>query len=151
VEERGSLSLTLRNPEDQFEFIPFELGLDDAISQTDPLHDATPVSFTDRGLADRSLAGDMDRTIGLASERVTLDDLLGLPPRPKKVEMEVFLGSTKQVLEFNEYDAANFDILRQGAGIRTPIAADIPLHRDRNSATQTGDTRRLYTTSSAGQ
>lgn len=153
VEGRGSLSLTLRNPEDQFEFIPFELGLDDAISQIDtPLHDATPVSFTDRGLADRSLGGDMDRTIGLASERVTLDDLLGLPPRPKKVEMEVFLGSTRTVMEFDEYDAANFDILRQGAGIRTPIAGDIPLYRDRNVTAQAGGgARGLYTSSSAGQ
>ena len=149
VEDRGALSLTLRNPEDQFEFIPFELGLDQTISQMEAQHDATPVSFTDRGgIADRGAAGDIDRALGLASERVTLNDLLGLPPRPERFEMEVYMGSSRQVHEFDNYDADNFDILRQGAGIRTPIAGS-PRYPE-NATTQT-DGRSLYTSGSAGQ
>jgi Flp pilus assembly protein CpaB len=145
VEERGSLSLTLRNPEDQFEFIPFELGLDESISQIDTMHGATPVSLVDREIADRGAGEDIDRALGLASERVTLDDLLGLPPRPKKVEMEVFLGSQRSVLEFDDYDTDNFDILRQGAGIRTPIAGDPQGYGD---SSRHGP-RSLYTSGSA--
>lgn len=145
VEERGSLSLTLRNPEDQFEFIPFELGLDETISQIDTQHGATPVSLVDRDISDRGAGEDIDRALGLASERVTLDDLLGLPPRPKKVEMEVFLGSARSVLEFDEFDSSNYDILRQGAGIRTPIAGD---PRGFGNAGHNGP-RNLYTSGSA--
>jgi hypothetical protein len=125
VEGRGALTLTLRNPEDQFEFVPFDLGMNDGLSQVDPRHGATPVSYVaDRTdfVADRGEVGDLSRAIGHASERVTLEDLLGLPPAPKKVQMEVYLGSSLQVHEFNQYDTDSFDYLNQGGRIQTPIA-----------------------------
>jgi hypothetical protein len=100
-------------------------------------------------MADRGADGDIDRALGLASERVTLNDLLGLPPRPKRFEMEVYLGSQRQVHEFDNYDADSFDILRQGAGIRTPIAGNSPYPG--NATTQNNEPRSLYTSGSAGQ
>jgi Flp pilus assembly protein CpaB len=125
VEGRGALTLTLRNPEDQFEFVPFDLGMaDDSLSQAEPRHGATPVSYVaDRTdfVADRGEAGDLSRAIGHASERVTLEDLLGFPPAPRKVQMEVYLGSNLQVHEFNEFDSGS-DYLNQGGRIQTPIA-----------------------------
>jgi pilus assembly protein CpaB len=129
VEGRGELSLTLRNPEDQFEFVPFDLGTEGGVSQADPQFGAVPVSFladrtgrTDIDSDDVRAVGNLDRAIGHASERVTLDDLLGWAPRPKKVQMEVFLGAQREVKEFEEYNTKRVDVLRQGGRIRTPIA-----------------------------
>lgn len=143
VEGRGELSLTLRNPEDQFEFVPFDLGTEGGVSQADPQFGAVPVSY----LADRTggaadvdrddvrVVGDLDRAIGHASERITLDDLLGWAPKPKKVQMEVYLGAQREVKEFEEYNTTRVDVLRQGGRIRTPIAG--------NSALPPGSTAQL--------
>jgi len=129
VEGRGELSLTLRNPEDQFEFVPFDLGTEGGVSQAESQYGAMPVSYlADRvGLADVDrddvrVVGDLDRAVGHASERITLDDLLGWAPKPKKVQMEVFLGSQREIKEFEEYNTNRIDVLRQGGRIRTPIA-----------------------------
>lgn len=126
VEGRGELSLTLRNPEDQFEFVPFDLGTEDSMSGLDGQFSAAPVSYlADRVGADRDdtfRMGNLERAIGHASERITLDDLLGYQPRPKKVQMEVYLGAQREIREFEEYDEQTVDVLRQGGRIRTPIA-----------------------------
>lgn len=126
VEGRGELSLTLRNPEDQFEFVPFDLGMEDSVSSLDGQFSAAPVSYlADRAAIDRDdtlRVGNLERAIGHASERITLDDLLGYQPRPKKVQMEVYLGAQREIREFEEYDEQTVDVLRQGGRIRTPIA-----------------------------
>jgi hypothetical protein len=156
VEGRGELSLTLRNPEDQFEFVPFDLGTEGGVSQADPHFGAVPVSY----LADRAglvgadvdrddvrVIGDLDRAVGHASERITLDDLLGWAPRPKKVQMEVFLGAQREVKEFEEYNTKRVDVLRQGGRIQTPIAGNPAVPSD--STAQVDHTPGQFVTSGA--
>ena len=59
----------------------------------------------------------MDRFVGNASERLTLDDLLGIKPAPKKRVMEIYLGAQRTVINFDDAaQDANAD-----ARIRTPI------------------------------
>lgn len=150
VEGRGALTLTLRNPEDQFEFVPFDLGMQDATADT--RHGATPVSYVaDRTdfVADRGSVGDLERAIGHASERVTLDDLLGLSV-PKKVQMEVYLGSSLQVHEFHQYDTDNLNYLNQGGRIQTPIARQPAVEPATAQSTSDGN-REFVTTGAAGQ
>lgn len=150
VEGRGALTLTLRNPEDQFEFVPFDLGMQDATA--DVRHGATPVSYVaDRAdfASDRGSISDLERAIGHASERVTLDDLLGLP-KPRKTQMEVYLGATLQVHEFNQYDADSFEYLNQGGRIQTPIARQPAVDPSTAQSTPSGS-REFVTTGAAGQ
>lgn len=152
VEGRGALTLTLRNPEDQFEFVPFDLGMtDNGLSQAAPQHGATPVSYVavrSDFVADRGEIGDISRAIGHASERVTLDDLLGLPPKPEKVQMEVYLGASLEIHEFNQYDADSFDYLNQGGRIQTPIARQPAVDP---ATVQNTDPSQFVTTGAAGR
>lgn len=175
VEGRGDMSLTLRNPKDDFQFAPVEVGggmrpdlhknsaglepIPDEEFQTVPSRhvnksdvatptnkddftaaaSAQPPKFTvdenadddqitaalvgaiakaDRNLTDRNLAdGQVDRVVGNASERLTLDDLLGIKPAPKKRVMEVYLGASRHVINF---DDPSQDV-NSDARIRTPI------------------------------
>lgn len=161
VEGRGDMSLTLRNPKDDFQFAPVEVGggmrpdlhkkstdlvpVPDEEFQTVPSRhvnqnsvktpNATqPAKFAvdenadDEQIAaalvgaiakaDRDLAdGRVDRFVGNASERLTLDDLLGIKPAPKRRTMEIYLGAQRTVLNFDEgTQDANAD-----ARINTPI------------------------------
>ena len=115
-------------------------------------HGATPVSYvSDRTgfAADRGDIGDLDRAIGHASERVTLDDLLGLSV-PKKVQMEVYLGATLQVHEFHQYESDNLNYLNQGGRIQTPIARQPAVGPATAQSSNTGS-REFVTTGAAGQ
>jgi Flp pilus assembly protein CpaB len=114
VEGRGALTLTLRNNEDRFESVPFDLGMNAENSRTAGI----PVAYT----ADSAAIGDLNHTIGHASERVSLEDLLGLPRQPKKLKMEIYLGSQLEVHEFDRRNGDDFDQLMRGGRIRTPIA-----------------------------
>lgn len=117
VEGRGALTLTLRNPGDEFETVPFQIGTIDAPGHAASQQGVDPVSY----VADRSDIADLERAIGHASERVTLEDLLGLPPTPKKVQMEVYLGATREVREFEQSAASERDYRIEGGRIQTPI------------------------------
>lgn len=125
VEGRGELSLALRNPADTFQYSPIDLSdFDPRIGQ---------VSYTDKALARHAARNESTREAetveGLladGSERVTLNDLLGIQrPRPKK-EMEVYKAGAKEVLAF-EYDGdTDLQLLDRGGRIRVPIAHDLP-------------------------
>jgi len=184
VEGRGDMSLTLRNPKDDFQFAPVEVGggmrpdlqrktndlvptPDDEFqtvqsrkTNVDPKTDAeviqpktaqtsnaarkpsgvvTPKFVVDDQADDDQIAaalvgaiakadneltadGNVDRLVGNASERLTLDDLLGIKPAPKKRTMEVYMGASRKVINFDE----NQQDVNADAPIRTPVVGTQP-------------------------
>ncbi len=174
VEGRGDMSLTLRNPKDDFQFAPVEVGggmrpdlhkkstdlvpVPDEAFQTVPSRHASknivktpnttqPGKFAvdenandDQILlalngaiskADRTLSDDgVDRFVGNASERLTLDDLLGIKPAPKRRVMEIYLGARRAVVNFD--DAAQDT--NADTRINTPIVGIPPKTPNVNSA-----------------
>lgn len=184
VEGRGDMSLTLRNPKDDFQFAPVEVGggmrpdlhrktndlvptPDDEFqtvqsrkANVDPKSDAeatppktaqtsnaaqkpsgvvTPKFVVDEQADDDQIAaalvgaiakadnemtadGNVDRLVGNASERLTLDDLLGIKPAPKKRTMEVYMGASRRVINFDE----NQQDVNADAPIRTPVVGTQP-------------------------
>lgn len=184
VEGRGDMSLTLRNPKDDFQFAPVEVGggmrpdlhrktndlvptPDDEFqtvqsrkADVDPKTDAevkqpktaqtsnaaqkpsgvvTPKFVVDDQADDDQIAaalvgaiakadnaltadGNVDRLVGNASERLTLDDLLGIKPAPKKRTMEVYMGASRKVINFDE----NQQDVNADAPIRTPVVGTQP-------------------------
>lgn len=120
VEGRGELSLVLRNPKDDYRFMPFDPGFDRGLSQVGngqllpvsfPANTATTADAATKGTDASRRNGDrikadgadgIDRVIGNASERVTMDDLLGMTANPTKKKMDIYLGSQKSSLEFEE-------------------------------------------------
>lgn len=143
VEGRGELSLTLRHPDDDFQFAPFDPALerslsgltDDAAVNTTSGFPATAsttaaaASKASRKAETESIEG-VDGVIGNAAERLTLADLLGVSTELTETKMEVFLGSDKNVLTFEEPQNDNPELLRRGGRIRTPIV-DFPARRRR--------------------
>ncbi len=174
VEGRGDMSLTLRNPKDDFQFAPVEVGggmrpdlhkkssdlapVPEEEFQTVPsrhVNEAKPATFSTTpptkfvvdenadddqiaaalvgsiAKADRDLAdGRVDRFVGNASERLTLDDLLGVKPAPKRRVMEVYLGPQRTVINF---DDPTHD-LNADAQIRTPIVGNPATQPNMNTA-----------------
>lgn len=125
VEGRGEISLVLRHPDDDFQFLPFDPSLDGALSETDRMRPnvlaaSFPVNAAAAGVESDSIDG-IDRIIGNASERVTMEDLLGLSASPREQSMDLYLGSQKQTLKFDEPAADELRVLRQGGRISTPI------------------------------
>lgn len=144
VEGRGALTLTLRNTDDEFESVPFDLGARDGADHIESQFGPIPVRY----VASRSGLAELEHTIGHASERVTLEDLLGLPGKPRKVQMEVYLGSNLEVHEFNQIDPDSSEYLLRGGRIQTPIVRQPPAAPD----TARNPTRRSTAiTSAAGQ
>lgn len=130
VEGRGELSLALRHADDTLDMAPFDIGqLDPSLGTMNP--DLMMVSHANDSVADRvdradrtdaNERGSLEGIIGDSSERVTLDDLLGLGRDGEKRQMEVYLGAAKSVLEFEEpYDSPQ-PMLTPTGRIRTPIA-----------------------------
>lgn len=169
IEGKGDMSLTLRNPKDDFQFAPVEVGggmrpdlhktttdlkpIPDEEFQTVPVRQVnaaksdapvatkpvapsstTPAKFVveedadDEQIAaalvgaiakaDRELVdGRVDRFVGNASERLTLDDLLGIKPAPKKRVMEIYMGARRTEINFDDRTQdVNGDV-----PIRTPV------------------------------
>lgn len=185
VEGRGDISLTLRNPKDDFQFAPVEVGMrPDLYKKTHDLNpepdeefkaittrkaqeatkpqamaaekksnDASarasgakfpPKLMVDDNadddqiaasllgaitMADRELAaeGNVDRVIGNATERLTLDDLLGIKPAPRKRSLEIYLGSQRTVVNFDEGSQDNSDPRIQTPIVGTPASRPNPL------------------------
>jgi pilus assembly protein CpaB len=169
VEGKGDISLTLRNPKDDFQFAPVEVGgmrpdlfkrthdlrpepdeefqtvpprnssvqtpeaktaktgVDDAMAAKVPPRFVVDENADDEeiaaslvgaiAMADRAIVdGHLDRVVGNAAERLTLDDLLGIKPTPKKRSIEVYLGAQRTVINFDEGTQDSSD-----ARIQTPI------------------------------
>jgi Flp pilus assembly protein CpaB len=127
VEGRGSLSLTLRNPQENFDTVPIDLGRVDPLARLEPSvdPDAVPISFH----ADGSSNETFETAIGAINERLTLDDLLGFPSRAPKKQMEVYLGSAKSIVEFEDPQPDSYRMLLNGGRLRTPIAHEPQLSR----------------------
>jgi len=125
VEGRGEISLALRNPNDNFNYSPIDLSNANA--------QLGQVSYRG-GLVRHAIETDtsfdadtLDQLMTDRSERVTLNDLLGIPhPRPKK-EMEVFRAGQKEVLAFETDNESDLQLLDRGGRIRVPIAHDLPV------------------------
>lgn len=129
VEGRGELSLALRHADDTLDMAPFNIGqLDQSPDAMSVAAGVIPVSHANDSKADRAdrtgakESNSLDGIIGDSSERVTLDDLLGFGGEPEKRTMEIYLGATKSVVEF-EQPAEDLQPTFTPAGrIRTPIA-----------------------------
>lgn len=140
VEGRGELSLTLRHPDDDFQFAPFDPALERSLSGLTDDAAVLPASFpaaaatttaaskaASRKAESEKIEG-VDTVIGNAAERLTLADLLGVSSEPRESKMEVFLGASKSVLTFDEPENETPELLRRGGRIRTPIV-DFPGNR----------------------
>lgn len=156
VEGRGELSLTLRNPKDDFQFAPVEVGMrpdlfkqkqglqptpdeqfqtviarkpnnatrDSASPSRDDSADAGQLAKADEKVdADRSKDDHRDRFVGNSSERLTLEDLLGIAPAPKRRVMQVFRGGALELLNFDEPGTTTSSA---DARISTPLIGSIP-------------------------
>ncbi len=122
VEGRGELSLALRNGNDNLGVLPFNLG---AVSHSrpalpHPIDVESGATLTGVGTSH----GSVNELLTANAERVTLDDLLGLPANQPPRQMEIYLGSDKKVVEFARDPEEGTRILQKGGRIRTPIAHD---------------------------
>lgn len=158
VEGRGEISLTLRNPKDDFQFAPVEVGMrPDLFKQTSGVQPIPEEAFqtvrqrnpnaqsntgdpksSNRDSADEEILAKADknadadadrseeninRLIGNASERLTLEDLLGIRPPPKKRILQIYRGGSLQLVNFDEpSEAVNLD-----PRVATPLAGSIPV------------------------
>ncbi|MFP6763143.1 MAG: Flp pilus assembly protein CpaB, partial [Planctomycetaceae bacterium] len=89
VEGRGELSLTLRHPDDDFQFAPFDPALERSLSGLAEDAAVMPASFPATAASKASSSktesesiDGIDSVIGNASERLTLSDLLGISADP---------------------------------------------------------------------
>lgn len=145
VEGRGEVSLVLRHPDDDFQFLPFDPALERTLSDLDRLGiDAaneaglreyatarTAANAATTAAAPEAIEG-VDRVIGNAAERITMDDLLGLPSEPRQLQMEIYRGASKDVATFEESAEETLETLRRGGRISTPIV-ELPV-RPRKTA-----------------
>lgn len=145
VEGRGELSLSLRNPDDfgNFEFAP--VNLDSQVNATAPSQFQT-VNFSNANSSTSStsssssssssnsgadLFGSMNLVLDDASERVTLDDLLGMEANPEKKQLHLYIGGSRQVIEFDGTPEEEAQPLRHGNRVQTPIAGRPPMQKSK--------------------
>lgn len=164
VEGRGEISLTLRNPEDDFqnfEFAPVNLNggtvqnghdlsnadlvnyvsFNSSAANTSSANSSSTASSSSSSSSSKSgansgaeLLGSMNLILDDASERVTMDDLLGLSSKTQKKQMAVFSGGSRTVLEFEEVEEDPL-ILRRGKRVQTPIAGRPSIPRNTEQVT----------------
>ncbi len=151
VEGHGEISLTLRNPDDfgNFEFSP--VNLENQV-QSDKLemleqvmfNSAANVNTTNSSASSSSSSsssskssgadfGSMNLVLEDASERVTMEDLLGLEANPKKKQLSLYKGGNREVVEFEEPAEDKSEILRTGKRVQTPIAGRVPARRNQEN------------------
>lgn len=124
VESRGELSLTLRGDTD-VEVLPFDLGPQNPfLGRLDANPEAEPISLT--ADTSRKEGSTMGSLVGNSVERVTLDDLLGIPAKLPTRQMEIYMGAEKTVVQFEQSASRSLQLLQNGGRIRTPIAHDSP-------------------------
>ena len=142
VEGRGEITLTLRNPNDEFgnfEFSPVDLDNQVRRNKKELLHSVSFKSSTSSSTSSASssgadVLGSMEMVLEDARERVTMDDLLGIPADPPKKQIAVYKAGAREVLEFEVPVVEAPQMLRQGGRVRTPIAGRQPIHQDRDTA-----------------
>lgn len=165
VEGRGEISLTLRNPKDDFQFAPVEVGMrPDLFKQTSGLKstpdevfqkvpkrnpssdstedDSTPFKEESTSLRRNSAGEDVlakvdkndkntdadrvdeniNRLIGNASERLTLEDLLGVRPPPKRRTLQIYRAGSLQLVNFDDPTMT----VNPDPRVTTPLAGTIP-------------------------
>ncbi len=151
VEGRGDISLTLRNPKDDFQFAPVEVGMRPDLFKLSQSLQPTPdeefqnvparkplkvaealatlgrADAADADKADKKADADrseehVDRFVGNSSERLTLEDLLGVKPAPKRRIMEIYRAGALQLVNFDE---PNPDV-NTDTRISTPLAGSLP-------------------------
>ncbi len=139
VEGRGEVSLMLRHPDDDFQFLPFDPALERTLSDLgrigidvpaapgfEPFNNARTAAKTAApGAAPEAIEG-VDRVIGNAAERITMNDLLGVPEEPKQRTMEIYRGAGKSVEVFEESSEERLETLHRGGKISTPIV-EVPV------------------------
>ncbi len=139
VEGRGEVSLMLRHPEDDFQFLPFDPALERTLSDLEQIGIDVPAgpgfeqfnaartaaNTAAPGAAPEAIEG-VDRVIGNAAERITLDDLLGMPSTPKEQKMEIFRGPQKDIQVFEKSTEESLETLHRGGRISTPIV-ELPI------------------------
>ena len=144
VEGRGEVSLMLRHPDDDFQFLPFDPALERTLSDLGKIgidvpdvpgfehfnNARTAASNAAPGAAPEAIEG-VDRVIGNAAERITIDDLLGVPAEPVERKMEIYRGPAKDIETFEQPSAEAHESLHRGGGISTPIV-EMPI-RPRNT------------------
>lgn len=145
VEGRGEISLTLRNADDfnNFEFSPVNLNNQVHNKNLDLMHQvnftATASSKTNSSSNSSSTKnsgadfGSLNLVLDDASERVTMDDLLGLSAHPEKKQMSIYKGGSREVIEFEKAQQDTSVLLRTGKRVQTPIAGRTPARRDREN------------------
>ncbi|MCA9070127.1 MAG: Flp pilus assembly protein CpaB [Planctomycetaceae bacterium] len=108
VEGRGELSLTLRNPNDDLNFLPVDLNRGEKARKIAELSDEQAANTHPVGklpVADERGGvpwwRGMER-VTQGSEQISLDDLLNIPPKPKPAKMVIYRGSTKVVVSFDD-------------------------------------------------
>ncbi len=135
VEHRGELSLTLRNPNDNLDFMPVDLNRGekvrgiaggeqpdlDALQEQAGLEPVRKVHLADDARTEPWIMG-MER-VTHGTDQISLNDLLNIPPKPKPAQMTVYRGGQKEVIIFdNETHAAAPEVPEL---IRVPIPPPI--------------------------
>jgi len=142
VEGRGEVSLMLRHPDDDFQFLPFDPALERTLSDLGKIgidvsgtpglenfNNARTAANTTAapGAAPEAIEG-VDRVIGNAAERITMNDLLGVPSEPTERTMEIFRGPNKNIEVFEQPSEETLETLHRGGRISTPIV-EMPIRR----------------------
>jgi pilus assembly protein CpaB len=139
VEGRGEVSLMLRHPDDDFQFLPFDPALERTLSDLGKIgidipaatglehfnNARTAANTAAPGAAPEAIEG-VDRVIGNAAERITMNDLLGVPEEPTQRRMEIYRGASKNVEVFEESPEEALESLHRGGRISTPIV-EVPV------------------------
>lgn len=139
VEGRGEVSLMLRHPDDDFQFLPFDPALERTLSDLGKIgidvpagpgfehfnNARTAANTAAPGAAPEAIEG-VDRVIGNAAERITINDLLGVPAEPTERKMEVFRGAEKAIQTFEQPSEEALESLHRGGKISTPIV-ELPI------------------------
>ncbi|WP_417850768.1 Flp pilus assembly protein CpaB [Thalassoglobus sp.] len=150
VEGHGEISLTLRNPDDfgNFEFAPVNLDnqvqrnklenleqvmFNSAANLNSAASSASSSSSASSAKSSSAEFGSMNLVLEDASERVTMDDLLGLEANPDKKQLTLYRGGSREVVEFEEHAEDKSAVLRTGKRVQTPIAGRVPTRRNQEN------------------
>lgn len=131
VEGRGQLSLTLRNPDDLLSNEDIvQLGFQNVSDS-----EATEFTEADAGPVDAELVQvtfdevsdhkDRDNEITEAQERLTVDDLLGVPAKKRITSMVIYRGGSRSVQDFGS-SAPEVEVGPVPGLNTTPVAAESP-------------------------
>jgi Flp pilus assembly protein CpaB len=143
VEGRGELSLTLRNPNDELDFLPVDLNRGEkvqGIADGDNLGAKALHPVNKLHLAENR--GELPWWMGLervtqGTDQISLDDLLNIPPKPKPASMIVYRGGNKEVIKFHEESRPQTEPMPQM--IQVPV--ERPFVRQKPSSPQNSKVR----------